>query len=266
MMAFLLSTLLLLSTYQGAFESIYGPYRKLLVDRQSHIKTSSPNNAVPSLLKSMGLAFGHRDCLVDLSPPVDNQATVELQQQSGVKHTNKRQVKAYSPAFAHHKRQGDVAYNEIMASFEGCERIVRDFKIEDFANGYSQTNWGDTLPAPVWYEEVFPKLPGAVIPTAKTSFFVEYKWDKNFINNQGEPVKTFKNWAIFQQYYIPSSSAIVVSEVNSPAFQVKQSFNLAGKPIPSSQEIADCYVPPLHRWSDVTWTIWKSKGGSGNLR
>ncbi|KAL8819195.1 MAG: hypothetical protein Q9223_002324 [Gallowayella weberi] len=152
------------------------------------------------------------------------------------------------------KKKGDIAYDQIMAAFDGCERNVRDFQPADFDNGYTRTQ-----------NKSLPAIPGAVTPTKETSFFIEYKWDKDFINNQGQPAGNEYTKAVFTQYYIPSSSAIVVGNRQSPASLVKRRFDFANKSI-SSQEIADRHVPPLHRWSDVTWTVWKEKGGDGNLR
>lgn len=45
--------------------------------------------------------------------------------------------------------------------------------------------------------------------------------------------------------------------------KVKTRYINAGRQPPSSQEINDRHVPPLNRWSDVTWTLWKQKAGDG---
>ncbi|KAL8676206.1 MAG: hypothetical protein Q9224_007312 [Gallowayella concinna] len=149
-----------------------------------------------------------------------------------------------------------------MAAMDGCESPVQDFRPADFDNGYTRTKNGNFLPDAFWQNQVFAKIPDAVVPTQATSFFVEYMWNKDFINKQGQ--SAVDNRAIFKQYYIPSSSAIVVSDMRSPVNQVKDRLKNAGQPIPSSREIADRFVPPLNRWSDVTWTVWKEKGGQGN--
>ncbi|KAL8988912.1 MAG: hypothetical protein Q9169_008479, partial [Polycauliona sp. 2 TL-2023] len=53
----------------------------------------------------------------------------------------------------------------------------------------------------------------------------------------------------------------------SPANRVRNLFARNNQPAPSSQEINDRYVPPLSRWSDVTWTIWKELSDNDpNLR
>ncbi|KAI4286663.1 MAG: hypothetical protein L6R35_004082 [Caloplaca aegaea] len=80
--------------------------------------------------------------------------------------------------------------------------------------------------------------------------------------------QTLKPLAIHKQYYFPSLSAIVIGDINSPANQVRRRFrNILKKPVPSNLEIADGYVPPLSRWSDVTWTIWTELSGNNhNLR
>ena len=54
--------------------------------------------------------------------------------------------------------------------------------------------------------------------------------------------------------------------MRSPANQVKRRFERERKPIPSNQEISERWVPPLNRWSDVTWLMWKEKNGGNNLR
>ena len=40
------------------------------------------------------------------------------------------------------------------------------------------------------------------------------------------------------------------------------------EPAPSTQVINDQYVPPLNRWSDITWLLWNetTKGNPNNLR
>lgn len=81
-------------------------------------------------------------------------------------------------------------------------------------------------------------------------------------------LQEFSASARYYQYYVPVISAIVISEMNSPFNQVRRRYVFANKPVPSNQYIADHLVPPLNRWSDVTWTIWNEKAGdtANNLR
>ncbi|KAL8681438.1 MAG: hypothetical protein Q9186_002443 [Xanthomendoza sp. 1 TL-2023] len=65
---------------------------------------------------------------------------------------------------------------------------------------------------------------------------------------------------------MPSSSAILILDMRSPSSQVQRYYADRGEQVPSGKAINDRLVPPLHRWSDATWTLWKEKGGAGNLR
>lgn len=79
-------------------------------------------------------------------------------------------------------------------------------------------------------------------------------------------IKSYKGSPIYAQHYIPASSAIIVGHTRSPAYVVKARFDSQGLQAPSSKQINDQYVPPLNRWSDATWTLWKEKGGGNDLR
>ncbi|KAI4256996.1 MAG: hypothetical protein L6R42_005908, partial [Xanthoria sp. 1 TBL-2021] len=165
------------------------------------------------------------------------------------------------------KKQGDIAYNEMQAAFDGvCAREVRDFDPSAFENGWTRKQDSKSLPDQVW-QDVIKKVAGeGKAPTTETSFYVNLVHDKDFTNSQGQPVKYIKadvGNALYEQHYIPASSAIIVSQTRSPAYTVKKRL---GKDAPSNQEINDKYVPPLNRWSDATWTLWKEKGGGNDLR
>lgn len=79
-------------------------------------------------------------------------------------------------------------------------------------------------------------------------------------------IKVFKGFPVYAQKYIPASSAIIIDQIRSPAYLVKARFVSQGQQAPSSKQINDQYVPPLNRWSDATWTLWKEKGGGNDLQ
>ncbi|KAL8978975.1 MAG: hypothetical protein Q9177_006257 [Variospora cf. flavescens] len=106
----------------------------------------------------------------------------------------------------------------------------------------------------------------AKVPTEQQNLYTELVQNNPFTNRLKE--QTFEPLEIHKQYYFPSLSAIVISDINSPANWVRRRFrNILKKPVPSNMEIADKYVPPLSRWSDITWTIWTELSGNNhNLR
>lgn len=69
----------------------------------------------------------------------------------------------------------------------------------------------------------------------------------------------FQKAAHFEISYVPTFSAIVVNNMNSPRNQVKQRFknNIAEADIEKR-------VPPLNRFSDVMWTVWSTISKSPN--
>ncbi|KAL8643708.1 MAG: hypothetical protein Q9226_008170 [Calogaya cf. arnoldii] len=154
------------------------------------------------------------------------------------KYSTDRHVKrAGKEDFDAAKKQGDIAYNEMQAAFDGvCAREVRDFDPSAFENGWTRKQDSKSLPDQVY-------------------FYVNLVHDKDFTNSQGQPVTYVKpdvGNALYEQHYIPASSAIIVSQTRSPVYIVKKRL---GKDAPSNQEINDKYVPPLNRWSDATWTL-----------
>ncbi|KAL8895341.1 MAG: hypothetical protein Q9207_008209, partial [Kuettlingeria erythrocarpa] len=172
--------------------------------------------------------------------------------------------------FERAKEHGDVAYNEIQAAFSGCDSNAQEFAPEALNNGWTRKRDQNDPLEKVWADafQDLIKPEGDKIPTKERVFNVRVNQDKPFTNKQGEQVDEFSPSARYYQYYVPVISAIVISEINSPFNQVRRRYVFADKPVPSSQYIAGHLVPPLNRWSDVTWTIWKEKAGdtANNLR
>ncbi|KAL8767865.1 MAG: hypothetical protein Q9209_005757 [Squamulea sp. 1 TL-2023] len=184
-----------------------------------------------------------------------------------LKHSSKRLVKRASKEdFDNCKRQGDIAYEQILAALEGCESRVQDYDSAAFANGWTRSQDIKYTPGEVWENAVKQVAGENKVPTSTTSFYVNLEQDKDFTNRLGQPVKLVPNRANFKQWYIPASSAIIASDIRSPLAEVRRRFEFAGETVPSNQEINDKHVPPLARWSDVTWTMWKEKGGGNDLQ
>ncbi len=216
----------------------------------------------------------------------------------GVPQLNRREFYAKFPSplvkratqedFLHYKRQGDTAYDDIQRTYarnlsHACVQTVEDFPPEALANGWVRSDEDGVLPPDQVWETIFANLPGhSIALTAQQSSFVTVAWEKPFTTRQGlqnrvplpnlphitsTPLtdnipQNFDGGALYSQFYIPSISAIIAANNHSPAQRVKDRFRRRQQPIPSSEEISNRYVPPLNRWSDVTWTIWRQKAGS----
>ncbi|KAL9020303.1 MAG: hypothetical protein Q9185_002484 [Variospora sp. 1 TL-2023] len=165
------------------------------------------------------------------------------------------------------QRHGEAALHDIETALLSCGYDQRpNFGPRAFANGWSRTDLKRKGYSPRW-DTVFEKLFGkAKVPTEQRSLYTEMVQNKPFTNRLNK--QTFEPLAIHKQYYFPSFSAIVIGDINSPANQVRRRFrNILKKPVPSNLEIADGYVPPLSRWSNITWTIWTGLlGNNHNLR
>ncbi|KAL9627283.1 MAG: hypothetical protein Q9204_006679, partial [Flavoplaca sp. TL-2023a] len=164
------------------------------------------------------------------------------------------------------KKQGDIIYGEMQAAWAGCAKEVQDFDPKAFENGWTRKTDGKSLPDKAWQDVIKTVAGEEKAPTLATSFYVNVIHDKDFTNSLGQPTKFIKadvGLALYSQHYLPTSSTIIVRQTRSPAYTVKKRL---GASAPSSQEIASTLVPPLNRWSDATWTLWKEKGGGANLR
>ncbi|KAL8652193.1 MAG: hypothetical protein Q9210_002828 [Variospora velana] len=179
--------------------------------------------------------------------------------------------------FQRSKAHGDDAHNAIQRFFtrtvlHECDPLpIRNFRPEDFRNGWSGED-GNSLPLGGPWGTVFEKVLGKK-PTKEQSFMIEVRQDRPFINNLGNEairarLQPGETWASYKQYYIPAISAIIADHNRGPITWVRTRFLRARQQPPSNQEIFDRLVPPLSRWSDVTWTLWKQKAGNGagNLR
>lgn len=87
--------------------------------------------------------------------------------------------------FYFYKDKGDVAYNEIEAALTGCARNVRDYEPSAFQNGWTRVSDIKEPLSPTW-ARVLRDLGSPA--TQDTTFYVEMKHDKDFTNNQGQPV------------------------------------------------------------------------------
>ncbi|KAI4172930.1 MAG: hypothetical protein LQ346_008507 [Caloplaca aetnensis] len=267
-----ISVLLLLSSiYCGLSALSHSSLEKGVAHLQLSHDKSPAFNLPHDLAESFAAELGARDLTVNHS--------------SSYAHFTVRggQVKRARPVdfeseFQAAKDQGVVALAEIEAAFSGtCKRApAKDFKPEDLNNGWSRTD-GRTKGYPASWDTAFQKLLGrANVPTEQQSLYTVLYQDKTFTNAEGGgqvAVRTgpskeaddsmlmarqaFQDQAYYKQYYFPSISAILASDINSPANQVRKRFRAMRQNPPSSQAINDKWVPTLNRWSDVTWTVWK---------
>ncbi|KAI4091313.1 MAG: hypothetical protein LQ344_004172 [Seirophora lacunosa] len=179
--------------------------------------------------------------------------------------------------YQRYRAHGDAAYNAIQRLFtrvvlHECEPPpFRNFQPQDFRNGWSGTE-GNSLPREDLWPLVFERLLGKR-PTKEQIFKMEMRQDKPFFNSlgqQGMHVTLYpgEERATYTQYHIPALSAIISDHSQGPMNWIKTRHLRAGQPFPTNKYIMDRLVPPLNRWSDVTWTLWKQKAGNnaGNLR
>ncbi|KAL8994778.1 MAG: hypothetical protein Q9169_005340 [Polycauliona sp. 2 TL-2023] len=219
-------------------------------------------------LKVYIFSYAGKYCMLwDLEPqsPQGQSKRDDHSQNHQPKHSVERHVKRDGKAdFDAAKKQGDIAYVEMQAAFDGCAKEVQDFEPSAFENGWTRKADRQALPGKIW-QDVLEKFSGKA-PTADTSRFVNVVHDQDFTNSQGQLVKFIKadaGFALYEQHYLPTSSAIIVSQTRSPAYTVRKRLGPAAG---SSANINDNLVPPLNRWSDATWTLWKEKGGGNDLR
>ncbi|KAL8939357.1 MAG: hypothetical protein Q9216_003396 [Gyalolechia sp. 2 TL-2023] len=158
--------------------------------------------------------------------------------------------RAWTRTFNDAKNRGNRALNDIQAAFGGCARNVPNFAPAQLRNGWTRQKDTMASPGKIW-EQALKEVTGTA-PTNEMSHHVTL-W--------------IRNDARYEQYYLPAKGAIVVSDVVSPATALKRRYKMDyNRPPPSNQEINDRHVPPLNRWSDITWILWNEKHGGGNLR
>ncbi|KAL9011836.1 MAG: hypothetical protein Q9173_003352 [Seirophora scorigena] len=122
------------------------------------------------------------------------------------------------------------------------------------------------LPPGGLWRGVFEELLGKKF-TREQSFLIKLRHDQPFFINVGGRVRPqFR--ASYTQYHIPALSAIISDQSRGPVSWVKTRYLRDRRLLPSDKHINDLLVPPLNRWSDVTWTLWAEKAGNsvGNLR
>lgn len=85
------------------------------------------------------------------------------------------------------KKQGDIAYDEMQAAFDGvCTKEVRDWDPSAFENGWNRRKDLNALPGKEWLD-VLEQVGKA--PTTETSFYVDMVHNKDFTNSEGQPVQ-----------------------------------------------------------------------------
>ncbi|KAL8650290.1 MAG: hypothetical protein Q9226_005209, partial [Calogaya cf. arnoldii] len=259
------AVLLSLTVYHGTLDLAYHGSQTTLTGRQADLEVVPTKQGSTTAPKSVALSFGRPDLTVNFSSPLDHHIKRDAQHRSKFS-LEPHAKRAGKEDFDAAKKQGDIAYAEMQAAFAGCTKEVTDFDPSAFENGWTRKQDSKSLPEQTWQDVIKQVAGEAKTPTSDTSFYVNMIHDKDFTNSQGQPVKYIKPTigdALYELHYIPASSAIIVSQTRSPAYVVKRRL---GNDAPSNREINEKYVPPLNRWSDATWTLWKEKGGGNDLR
>ncbi|KAL8952359.1 MAG: hypothetical protein Q9222_001721 [Ikaeria aurantiellina] len=164
------------------------------------------------------------------------------------------------------RKKGNTAWDEIQGYYEGCPRYkVREFYEEDFTNGWRRTADYEKMSAGGW-ESIFDTLQAPYMEGQ--SYYVEAAFDQPFLSPLNLDRDAFPTiyTPIFHQYYIPISKAVIASDLRSPITQATKWYLDNGQVPPPAGLIGDNWVAPLHRWSDVTWLLWKDKGGGDDLQ
>ncbi|KAL8646923.1 MAG: hypothetical protein Q9210_005855 [Variospora velana] len=250
--------LLLISVYHGLSPLNRGSAEDVFTHTQAADKSLPVLNFQNQVAQSLSLQLEGRDTNANFS-------SSHIYSKGRLVHIKRAAL--FEDEFQSSKRHGEAALHDIETALLFCGYDQGpNFGPRDFVNGWSRTDLKRKGYSPTW-DTVFEKLFGkAKVPTEQQSLYTELVQNKPFTNRLNK--QTFEPLAIHKQYYFPSLSAIVIGDINSPANQVRRRFrNILKKPVPSNLEIADEYVPPLSRWSDITWTIWAElSNNENNLR
>ncbi|KAI4179195.1 MAG: hypothetical protein LQ348_005447 [Seirophora lacunosa] len=166
-------------------------------------------------------------------------------------------------------RTGGQMWAKIQAAFDGCSRgPVQTFQPSALENGWTRDILHIALDAP-WREYIDHELGAGKVPPADQTQLITHTQDVDFTNKQQERrqalSKTGLEAARYRTYYLPSIRAVVIKNMRSPAAVVKDIFRRSGRPQPppSNEVIGNVYAPPLHRWSDVTWVVYRGVAATG---
>ncbi|KAL8935231.1 MAG: hypothetical protein Q9216_005527 [Gyalolechia sp. 2 TL-2023] len=154
---------------------------------------------------------------------------------------------------------GRLMLAKIESAFNGHGDPVQQFDAASLKNGWSRSDDHGVLSA-AWHNYFDKELGRGKVPPSDQINYVRIVQDQHFKNSHGEYMEEYSGTevgaAIYFAYYMPAISAVVVKNMISPTFIVREVITDMGEKIPSSSDIAALFVPPLHRWSDVTWAVY----------
>lgn len=222
------------------------------VFERRHYKDILRQNLFTEHDESSTILFGNRSSTPDFSPTVQHEGLSK---------------RAFD--FRYYVCKGGVQWAKIQEVSKGTPPSGPLFSDEDLQDGWSKDD--KDKPDFIAWTTPLQDLVGRR-PTRSDMQFIKLRQDKAFHNAAGELVqvskpppvepaesltcrfsKNFFKEAIYFVTYLPSFSAIVVSNVKSPRNQLEQKY--PGPLHLSNDDIAK-RIPKLNRFSDVIWKVW----------
>ncbi|KAL8688947.1 MAG: hypothetical protein Q9224_004761 [Gallowayella concinna] len=161
------------------------------------------------------------------------------------------------------KKKGKDLWTLVQCAMDGQGDAGEVFQPSALDNGWTRTldekrdledHWRDYFELELTREKVPRK-----IPSKDHISFIQLEQTGSFTDRQGKPAGSPagpQGKPLYYSYYVPSISAVIVKTMFSPANILTKLLTSAGEEVPSSQMIKDHLVPPLSRWSDVTWVLY----------
>ncbi|KAL8727430.1 MAG: hypothetical protein Q9181_005717 [Wetmoreana brouardii] len=195
-----------------------------LVDRQPLDRYQYPATSI----RSIGFPFGDENYSHNFSTPSTHPTH------------SKRDILTFDTAVC----RGASFYKEIKQAYDKPPEPGPKFRHEDIVNGwvsergesdteFSWHKWSETLLGRIAEEEEVNRTNMAQSIGYKTKEGIE----------RGETKAKFK------AVYIRSAAAIITEDIKSPKYMIDKS----GVPVAQIKKL----VPPLYRWSDMAWVMWK---------
>ncbi|KAL8705997.1 MAG: hypothetical protein Q9225_007991, partial [Loekoesia sp. 1 TL-2023] len=160
-----------------------------------------------------------------------------------------------SPDYETAKCKGAKLYEKIKAAHQGKASLgsVHEYSIE---NGWSKDE--DEGGVDEYWDDAFKDKFGGRVPTESDALLIELLQSKPFKNAQGEQDDE-RSGGNYEIAYLPSFSTIIAINTRSPTSRLLERFH--GQI--SEEEILK-RIPPLNRFSDVIWTVWKTVSKTPN--
>ena len=182
------AVLLLLTAYHGTLDLGNRVTQTTLTGRGADLEVVPTKKGSTASPKSAALPFGRPDHTVNFSSPSGHYIKRDPQYRSKYlleTHSKRAGKEHYDAA----KKQGDIAYAEMQAAFDGCTKEVQDFDPSAFENGWTRKQDSKSVPEQTWQDVIKQVAGEAKTPTSDTSFYVNIVHDKDFTNSQGQPVR-----------------------------------------------------------------------------